>query len=130
MGKKAKLGLAGLGVAVVLAVGATVAMAVRYETTLTIDSLTTAGASGTVSSGHTKCVKNRLVRLWMRTTPGGPTTFVGSDRTDDAGHWQIDKTLVPGNYLARTHRRIFRRRPHRPRIHCLPDNSGAQTLSG
>jgi NAD/NADP transhydrogenase beta subunit len=130
MPKSAKLGLATLMVGVAIAVTATVALAVKYGSEVTIDSLTTAGVSGTVSSNHAKCVNNRRVRVWMRAARGAPVTFVGSDRADSSGHWELNQTLVPGHYIARVHRRVFRRRPNRPRIVCLPDRTLAQQLTG
>ena len=130
MARTAKVGLATLVVAVAIAVTAAVAMAVRYPTDLTMDTLTTAGTSGQVSSNHPRCVNNRQVRVWTRATRRAPLTFVGSDRADSSGHWELNQALAPGNYIARVHRRIFRRRPNRPRIVCLPDRTQTQQLTG
>lgn len=80
-----------IAVATMLAAsGIATAHTVRFNSTVTIEF--DAGVfSGTVSSPRAGCVPSRLVKLFSRDE--GPDTLQGSDRTDQAGDWEV--TGVP-----------------------------------
>jgi hypothetical protein len=79
----------------VLAVGAGVASAhtTSFNSTVTID-YDAGFFFGTVSSPKPGCVPNRLVKLFRE--EGNNDTFLGSDRTDQEGDWEIASGISAG----------------------------------
>lgn len=73
------------------------------ETKVRFMKLTSAGASGAVSSDRQYCVERRPVVLYRH--DGERYRLAGSDRTNEEGIWHIDRkplALEPGLYRART----------------------------
>jgi hypothetical protein len=84
------LALAATTAVALLAIGAGAASAhtVRFDAAVTIDYNDSAGHFfGTVSSPRAGCVPRRLVTLYR--DDEGADTALGSDRTNQAGNWQV-----------------------------------------
>jgi hypothetical protein len=103
----------------------------RVPSNVTIDDLDlsdyppTVRLSGHVSSPRPRCERRRLVRVRQMDTG----QFVGSDRTNFSGFWEIafnGDEIPPGHFRVSVTRKVFGIRRHGVlvrRIVCRPDSS-------
>jgi hypothetical protein len=78
---------------------------VRFDSAVSIDYNDSAGAFfGTVSSPRAGCIPRRLVTLYR--DDEGADTALGSDRTNQAGNWQLAQGIAAGTpYYAKVARK-------------------------
>lgn len=93
------IALAATAAIAVLALGVGLASAhtTSFNSTVTID--WNGQFFGTVSPPRAGCVPNRLVKLFQK--DAGPDTFLGSDRTDQQGDWQVNTPAADDLYYAK-----------------------------
>lgn len=96
-------------VAGLLAIGGGVAVAhtESFESSVTIQyNAAEDRFQGHVGSERPQCERRRKVVVHMK-TPGAEDPRVGSDRTNENGHWRVVPTSsAPGEYYARVLRRV------------------------
>lgn len=114
----------------VIFVSAAAAHDVKYGSTVTIE-FTEGGTGpdtffGTVDSTTTRCEADRKVNLGMR---DGPSTPVGTDRTDSTGAWEITQTssFPAGNYFAVATKKVLRKNANHGHF-CRKATSGDVTI--